>query len=89
MSYEGGVILKGTVVSTWVESCRALFGKQVVDQALKIHNLEPDVVFTPLEDVEDKTALGIVDEVGKLVGKDHQEIWKIMGEQNIKTFSKN
>lgn len=81
--------MKGTVVSSWIESCKALFGKQVVDQALTENNLPLDVVFTPFQDVEDKVATGIVDCVGRLVDKDHQEIWGIMGEQNIKTFSKN
>lgn len=81
--------MKGTVVSSWVESCKALFGKDIVNQALKANGLQSDVIFTPLQDVEDRIATGIVDQVGQSVGKDHQEIWKIMGEQNIKTFSKN
>ncbi len=80
--------MKGTVVSSWIESCRELFGHDIVTQALKAYNLPYDVIFTPLQDVEDKIALGIVDTVGQLTGKDHQEIWRIMGEQNIQTFSK-
>ena len=80
--------MKGTVVSTWVESSRALFGKNIVDQALAAYKLQPDVIFSPLEDVDDHVATGIVDHIGQLVGKDHQEIWRIMGEQNIGTFSK-
>lgn len=81
--------MKGTVVSTWVESCRILFGKEVVDNALTEYELRSDVIFTPFEDVDDKTATGIVDHVGRQVGKDHKEIWRIMGEQNIQTFSKS
>jgi methyl-accepting chemotaxis protein len=81
--------MKGTVVSSWVESCKLLFGKSVVDQALTAFKLQPNVIFTPLEDVDDKIATGIVDYIGQTVGKDHEEIWRIMGEQNIETFSKN
>ena len=81
--------MKGTVVSTWVESCKVLFGKSVVDQALKAFNLPLDVIFSPLEDVDDKVATGIVDNIGNQLGKDHKEIWRIMGEQNIRTFSKS
>lgn len=81
--------MKGTVVSTWVESCKVLFGKEVVSKALQVYHLAPDVVFSPLEDVDDKVATGIVDQIGEYVGKDHQEIWRIMGEQNINTFSQN
>lgn len=81
--------MKGTVVSSWVESSRTLFGKEVVTKALAKFQLQPDVVFSPLQDVEDRIATGIVDLIGEMVGKDHQEIWRIMGEQNIRTFSKN
>lgn len=80
--------MKGTVVSSWIESCKKLFGKDIVNQALKMNNLDADVLFSPLDDVDDKVALGIVDQVGTLVGKNHKEIWGIMGEQNINTFSK-
>ncbi|MDD3174273.1 MAG: heme NO-binding domain-containing protein [Herbinix sp.] len=81
--------MKGTVVSSWIESCSALFGKDVVNQALTAFKLPLDIVFSPLQDVEDGIATGIVDHIGKLIGKDHKEMWRIMGEQNIKTFSKN
>ncbi len=81
--------MKGTVVSSWVESCRALFGDAVVLDALKTNNVSADHIFTPLEDVEDKIAKGIVDYVGNTLGKNHKEIWFTMGEENIKTFSKN
>jgi methyl-accepting chemotaxis protein len=81
--------MKGTVVSSWVESCRTLFGKEVVTKSLAKFQLQSDVVFSPLQDVEDRIATGIIDQIGELVGKNHQEIWTLMGEQNIKTFSKN
>lgn len=80
--------MKGTVVSSWVQSCRTLFGKEVVSKALQKYQLPPDVIFSPLQDVEDHIATGIVDQIGEYVGKNHMEIWGIMGEQNIQTFSK-
>ena len=80
--------MKGTVVSTWVESCRRLFGDTVVSNAMQAYNLSNDHIFTPFEDVEDRIAWGIVDHIGNEVGKNHQEIWFTMGEENIKTFSK-
>ncbi|QHQ62545.1 chemotaxis protein [Anaerocolumna sedimenticola] len=81
--------MKGTVVSTWVESCRKLFGDTIVNNAMQAYNLSNDHIFTPLEDVEDRIAWGIVDHIGNAVGKSHQEIWFTMGEENIKTFSKS
>ena len=86
--YKGEMIMKGTVVSTWVESCRKLFGDSVVNEVLKVNGIDADHIFTPFEDVPDTIAKGIVDQVGKKIGKNHKEIWFVMGEENIKTFSK-
>lgn len=81
--------MKGTVVSSWIESCRKLFGDSIVNNALANFNLTNDHIFSPLEDVEDKVAEGIVNHIGNALGKSHKEIWNTMGEENIKTFSKN
>ena len=79
--------MKGTVVSSWVVSCRKLFGDSLVNKAMEANNVSSDHVFTPFEDVEDKVATGIVDYIGNSVGKNHKEIWGTMGQENIKTFS--
>lgn len=81
--------MKGTVVSSWVESCRKLYGNDIVNNALKKFNLSSGHIFTPFEDVEDRVARGIVDHIGEQLGKTTKEIWNTMGEENIKTFSKN
>ena len=81
--------MKGTVVSAWVTSCKELFGKALVEQVLKAYQFPVDYIFSPFEDVEDRVAIGLVDDVGKAVGKSHSEIWKMMGETNIVTFSGN
>lgn len=80
--------MKGTVVSSWVESSRTLYGNNVVDEALKAYGISSTYIFSPLEDVEDKIALGIVEHIGNAVGKNKEEIWFIMGEENVKTFSR-
>ena len=81
--------MKGTVVSSWIVSCRKLFGNSIVDKALQSYQFPSGYIFSPLEDVDDKTATGLIDDIGKAVGKSHQEIWGTMGEENIKTFSEN
>ncbi|MDF2802902.1 MAG: methyl-accepting chemotaxis sensory transducer [Anaerocolumna sp.] len=81
--------MKGTVVSSWIESCRKLFGDSIVNNALAKYNLTNDHIFSPLEDVEDRIAEGVIDHIGNALGKSHKEIWNTMGEENIKTFSKN
>lgn len=81
--------MKGTVVSSWMESSRRLFGDRVVDEALEKFHFSKDHIFTPLEDVPDSVATGLVDYIGSEAKKTHEEIWGIMGEENIKTFAEN
>ena len=81
--------MKGTVVSSWITSCKELYGNAPVEQVLKSYQFPIDKIFTPLEDVEDRVAIGLIDDIGKVVGKSHSEIWITMGKENIKTFSKN
>jgi methyl-accepting chemotaxis protein len=80
--------MKGTVVSSWVESSKVLFGKETVQKVLENNGLGVNHVFSPLEDVSDALAKKIVEEIGKAVGKDAKEIWSVMGQENIKTFSR-
>ena len=79
--------MKGTVVASWMTSGRRLFGDDVVDKAFEKYGLKPDHIFSPLEDVDDKMAVGMVDFIGQKVGKNTEQIWEIMGRENIRTFA--
>ena len=79
--------MKGTVVASWMTSGRRLFGDDVIDKAFEKYGLKPDHIFSPLEDVDDKMAVGMVDFIGQKVGKNTEQIWEIMGKENIRTFA--
>ena len=79
--------MKGTVVASWMTSGRRLFGDDVVDKAFEKYGLKPDHIFSPLEDVDDKMAVGMVEFIGQKVGKNTEQIWEIMGRENIRTFA--
>ena len=79
--------MKGTVVASWMTSGRRLFGDDIVDKAFEKYGLKPDHIFSPLEDVDDKMAVGMVDFIGQKVGKNTEQIWEIMGKENIRTFA--
>lgn len=81
--------MKGTVVSSWMISCRQLYGDRIVDAALEKHGFDKKHVFSPLEDVQDVVAKGLVEFIGNAVGVERAQIWGKMGEENIKTFSQN
>lgn len=78
--------MKGTVVSTWVKTCRSLYGKEVVEKCMKSSGWESNRVFTPLEDVNDKEIFGFIDKIAQSVGKSSKELWGIIGENNLRVF---
>ena len=80
--------MKGTVVASWMTSGRSLFGDKAVDEAFKKYGLSPGHIFSPLEDVDDSIALGMVEYLGQKTGNSHEQIWEIMGRENIRTFAR-
>lgn len=80
--------MKGTVVASWMTSGRRLFGDKVVNEAFEKYGFKPDHIFSPLEDVDDSMALGMVEYLGQKTGNSHEQIWEIMGRENIRTFAK-
>ncbi|MFV0465824.1 MAG: heme NO-binding domain-containing protein [Lachnospiraceae bacterium] len=79
--------MKGTVVSTWLETCRRLSSEEIVNEALTHYNLSENHIFNPFEDVDDQVALGMIDRIGGKIGKSHKEMWDTIGQGNIETFS--
>lgn len=80
--------MKGTVVSTWVNTLRELFGDEVVDSALIKVGWDTGRVITPLEDIPDDEVKTIIADIGESLSKDPGEIWREIGRRNIETFSK-
>lgn len=81
--------MKGTIVSAWIQTCRTLYGDKVTNEALNSFNIHKDKIFSPMEDIDDKIAFGIVDYVAQKVSKTSEEVWKSIGNNNILTFSKD
>jgi len=78
--------LKGTVVATWVQTARSLWGNEVTAQAMKRAGWEPGRIFTPTEDVEDSKPKAMVAEIAAAIGKTEDEVWMAIGKDNIGTF---
>lgn len=81
--------MKGTMVSAWVNTCKDLYGEELTNAALENNNMEANKIFTPTEEIPDKDARGIVEFIAKKIGKDSDEVWRIMGNNNVNTFSKS
>lgn len=81
--------MKGTVVATWIKTCKNLYGEDIVAKSMKESGWEETKVFTPLEDVNDAQIFGFINKVSKAVNKEPKELWGIIGENNVKTFSED
>lgn len=78
--------MKGTVVSTWIKTCRKLYGDSITNSALKAVNYPEDVMFSPLDDVEDQKVVQFITNISKKVNKNYDEVWDAIGYDNVYTF---
>ena len=81
--------MKGTVVSTWIRTCRDLYGNEEIGKSLKAVNWPEDIVFSPLEDVEDEKIFKFIRIIADSVGTPINELWRIIGENNLNKFAED
>ncbi len=79
-------VLKGTVVGTWVKTCRKLYGDELVNGALEHVGFSKSKIFTPLEDVKDEDVKEFVKFMSNELKMDTVELWEIIGKDNILSF---
>ncbi len=78
--------MKGTVVSTWIKTCRKLYGNEIVDKAMNNVGWDKNRIFTPLENVEDEKIKKVINIVAKEIKEPVDKLWGELGENNILTF---
>lgn len=81
--------MKGTVVSTWLKTCRELYGSDIVDISMEQAGIRSDKTFSPIEDVEDEKIHRIMSHIAEVKGISTSELWRTIGFNNIATFSKD
>ncbi|MBS5884305.1 heme NO-binding domain-containing protein [Clostridium sp.] len=81
--------MKGTVVSTWLRTCRDLYGNEVINKSLKSVNWSENIVFTPLEDVNDTQIFSLIQTISDNVGTSVNGLWQVIGENNLQKFSED
>ncbi|PJI08756.1 MULTISPECIES: heme NO-binding domain-containing protein [Clostridium] len=81
--------MKGTVVGTWVKTCKGLYGKDVVEDALEKAGFGRKKLFSPLEDVDDNKVNKFIENISSAVKEDKDIIWEKIGEDNINAFHKS
>ncbi|MCH4200769.1 MAG: heme NO-binding domain-containing protein [Clostridium tyrobutyricum] len=80
--------MKGTVVATWIKTCRKLYGDKVADNAMSSVGWSPSKIFFPVEDVDDEKVKQTIKTISRLSNDPIQVVWKKIGLDNIKQFYK-
>lgn len=79
--------MKGTVVSTWIKTCRKNYGDDIVNKAMVSIGWDSSKIFNPLEDVPDTDVFNMMEYISKDKGITTNELWKSIGKDNIASFS--
>ncbi len=80
--------MKGTVVSIWLSTIEKVYGADVKRKAMSSVNWPLDKMISPLDDIVDKEIFSLVEEVGRITGKSYNEVWRIIGQNNVESFYK-
>ncbi len=80
--------MKGTVVSTWLNSLRSLYGDDLVDTALKKQSWDKERIISPLDDIQDQEIFAVFKQMAEETKEPVNAIWRKVGRQNITTFQK-
>lgn len=81
--------MKGTVVATWMKTCRKLYGEQAVENAMESVGWSKSKIFTPMENVEDSKVRSVIEHISKSQKIDLKKIWRSIGQDNIQAFHKD
>jgi len=87
-SLQGGFSMKGSVVSIWLGTIENVWGKDVKIQAMSSVGWAADRMISPLDDIDDPTIFSVMGNVGSQVGISTEQVWRILGKNNVLSFSK-
>ncbi|QUH28745.1 heme NO-binding domain-containing protein [Vallitalea guaymasensis] len=81
--------MKGTVVSTWIKTCRKQYSENIINEALENLGWKANQTFSPLEDVEDTRVFKLFSTIASKVNVSEDKLWKSIGKDNIRTFQQD
>ncbi|MGV8147120.1 MAG: heme NO-binding domain-containing protein [Alkaliphilus sp.] len=79
--------MKGTVVLTWIKTCRKLFSDEIVNQSLESVGFQRNVIFSPLVDVEEERVNSLFKEIGRNANQELDVLWHKIGVDNVTVFT--
>ncbi|KAA8672951.1 heme NO-binding domain-containing protein [Clostridium sp. MT-14] len=81
--------MKGTVIATWMRTCRKLYGDETVDTAMDKVGWGASKIFSPIENVDDAEIKKVIEIIAKDNNEDVKTLWKKIGLDNINAFYKD
>lgn len=84
----GVSIIKGTVVATWVATAHKTWGAELIGKVMQDTGWAKDRIIMPTEDISDSEVKKFIGSLAKATNKSEDEVWLIIGKDNVKTFFK-
>lgn len=81
--------MKGTVVATWMRTCRKLYSNDTVDKAMDLVGWGASKIFSPIENVDDTKVKEAISLIARENNIEVKKVWKEIGLDNINTFCKD
>ena len=78
--------MKGTVVATWMRTCRKLYGDSIINDAMNQVGFGSEKIFSPLENVDDGQMNNLINYISKKTNTNIKELWTNIGKDNIMSF---
>lgn len=78
--------MKGTVVATWLKTCRKIYDDEVVNMAMESVGWKSSKIFLPGENVEDEEIRRVISFISDKKNVSVNELWRTIGKDNILSF---
>ncbi len=78
--------MKGFVVNVWLQTWSKLFGEKEIKKLKQEHGIDPDKLYSPIDDVPDDLAVNMSKKLASARGMSYEELWFKTGKENLKTF---
>jgi methyl-accepting chemotaxis protein len=81
--------MKGTVVATWMRTCREIYGDNVVNNAMESVGWNSRKIFSPVENVDDGQVKGVIGNISSKQNIPLDKLWRTIGKDNLKAFNRD
>ena len=81
--------MKGTVVATWIKTCKRAYGEEITKQAMASSGWAGDKIFSPLENVDDKSIKNVMEYIARATNQEVREVWNTVGRGNAESFKQD